>query len=138
MQWFIFESKRQNAEKSAKTPFREIDYHRLSSRLKVTALCGFNLPDPETRPLPTEKRLITWVLDLGAGASWTDISCWAELNRVNLTAWEARMLKRLSVAYHNHMLDKELASPYPAPMQSNADVLAQIAKVKAMYGQQAT
>ena len=132
MQWFVFISK-DDSKPKRKAPLQDIDYSALSPSGLYTMLCDFNLPDPKTRPIPKERRLITWVLSLGTNATWSDIEAFNKLNNLQLTGWEAKQLKSLSVKYNNFMLDKELTSPYPAPMATDAEVKAQIAKIKAMY-----
>jgi len=60
-------------------------------------------------PLPY---MVDWLMEIGpvtaggmgsAAVSWPEIAAWQDLTGIDLTAWEARTIRRLSRDFHDQM-----------------------------------
>lgn len=67
--------------------------------------------------------IIDWLMEIGpvtAGGmgstplAWSDIAAWQDLTGINMTAWEARTIRRLSRDFHDQLhRSKEPTCPAP-------------------------
>lgn len=88
-------------------------------RIKRMKADGLDIPLPEN-PLPY---ITAWLMEAGpvsangmgsAPLDWREIAAWQDLTGADLTAWEARTLRRLSRDFHDQMHKaKEPTCPPP-------------------------
>ena len=74
--------------------------------------------------------LITRLIELGAGATWSDFEAWRSATGVEVNRWEAITMLRLSRAMKSFLENPDLESPWPEKL-SGPEVKA---KFLAMMG----